>query len=132
MSVTNLYALYGYFIGQFREWYSMILLLNDSFGIIFGSVMFVSQSHQIAQNMTTNEVQNKWRYPYFMDESGAFLNKFDQGCIVNCLEFWGLQDPPKFMELNLRTVPATQAEMNRNRTLAAEAKAKKAERLKET
>ena len=107
-------------VTQLREWWSLILLLNDAFGVCFASIMFGMHIWQVTKNMTTNEMQNSWRYAYLADDAGRFKNKFDEGITANCCKFWGCQDQAHFSTLNLRSAPLTSQEMERNRKVKEE------------
>ena len=94
-------AICNYFaIDTFLVLMSFWILVN----IIWIVFLFLSQSYQIAINMTTNEMQNYHRFSYLIhpaDRSSPSyrrrkLNPFDLGPIGNCYDFWtakgGLKD----------------------------------------
>eukprot|EP00455_Lapot_gusevi_P001374 TRINITY_DN10563_c0_g2_i2.p2 TRINITY_DN10563_c0_g2~~TRINITY_DN10563_c0_g2_i2.p2 ORF type:complete len:137 (-),score=37.61 TRINITY_DN10563_c0_g2_i2:189-599(-) len=70
--------------------------------------------------MTTNELQNRWRYGYLMDNEGRFVNPFDQGKSTNCLTFWGCKDHTALSDLSIRLHPPTVVELEKNRERALE------------
>lgn len=97
------------------EWLSFITLFNDLLMMAFTGVLGFNHIKQIATAVTTNEVQNSWRYGYLMDAQALFYNAFDLGAWRNCLVFWGLETAPAARDLNVRMHPPTTEEMDRNR-----------------
>ncbi len=81
----------------------------------FTGVLGYNHIKQIATAVTTNEVQNSWRYGYLMDAQALFYNAFDLGAWRNCLVFWGIETAPDARDLNVRMHPPTTEEMERNR-----------------
>lgn len=64
---------------------AFILFCSTLFGIpIF--VLLSLQLRNVANNLTTNEVFNKDKYPYLKSPADEFQNPFDRGCALNYLE----------------------------------------------
>jgi hypothetical protein len=101
------------------EWISFILVLDSLFAITFTMVLAVNHHKQAMENMTTNEIQNSWRYGYLMNSEALFFNPYDGGAWTNFLRFWGCEPAPAARELvstgKLRLLPPTSQELDRNR-----------------
>lgn len=51
------------------------------------AILTYDQINNILRNQTVNEKVNYTRYPWMVDETGSFNNRFDRGWILNLLEF---------------------------------------------
>ena len=60
---------------------------------LFFSAIFI-QLQIIVTNLTTNEKANYTRYHHFKTMDGKYLNPFDRGVLLNCLEYFYVVDPP--------------------------------------
>jgi len=69
---------------------AIIFLMFNAMMLISTTALGCTQAFNIAQNLTTNERSNAFRYHYLRNEVGQFVNPHDRGCWKNCVE--ALQD----------------------------------------
>merc|ERR1712139_570722 len=55
---------------------------------IYSILLGAQHWHLISKNLTTNEMINSWKYPYFKDSTGTFKNPFDKGKFHNFVDFF--------------------------------------------
>ncbi|KAI3909990.1 hypothetical protein MKW98_013044 [Papaver atlanticum] len=63
-------------------------LVMDSIILICVLTLTISQSSQVARNITTNELANRARYGYLINPDGKFRNPYNHGCRKNCSDFF--------------------------------------------
>ncbi|RZC49177.1 hypothetical protein C5167_017602 [Papaver somniferum] len=63
-------------------------LVMDSIILICVLTLTISQSSQVARNITTNELANRARYGYLRNPDGKFRNPYNHGCRKNCSDFF--------------------------------------------
>lgn len=66
------------------------MILLDLLALIFSALVIGQVLYLVAHNMTVNECINWQRYPWLVDATGKFQNKYDRGCLRNYLDFCGL------------------------------------------
>ena len=64
----------------------MGFFLVDCLFLISVTALTCAQGSNIAQNITTNERANSFRYNYLRTSTGAFVNPYDRGVKRNCLD----------------------------------------------
>ncbi|KMZ56043.1 hypothetical protein ZOSMA_9G01470 [Zostera marina] len=67
---------------------ALAFLFIDIFLLIGATLMTISQTVQIAQNITTNEIMNKRRYYYLKTPEGRYRNPFSRGFRKNITDFF--------------------------------------------
>lgn len=65
---------------------AVIFLMFDAMMLISTTALGCTQAVNLAQNLTTNERSNAFRYHYLRDNVGRFVNPHDRGCWNNCIE----------------------------------------------
>jgi ankyrin repeat protein len=60
--------------------------------------LFLLQTYNISQNLTTNERANWRRYSYLLDERGRFYNPYDKGILNNFKEIFTADNPQECID----------------------------------
>mmetsp|Transcript_2626 Transcript_2626/g.8856 ORF Transcript_2626/g.8856 Transcript_2626/m.8856 type:complete len:126 (-) Transcript_2626:34-411(-) len=66
---------------------AVAFLVGDCMVMFSVVALTVMQGTSIAQNMTTNEMTNAFKYKYLQDDKGNIRNPFNRGCYKNCNDF---------------------------------------------
>mmetsp|Transcript_41147 Transcript_41147/g.99423 ORF Transcript_41147/g.99423 Transcript_41147/m.99423 type:complete len:617 (-) Transcript_41147:30-1880(-) len=81
---------YCFFFLRHYTWMCFSTAISMFFTSYFG-VMFILHTRQILNNLTSNEMENAWRYEYLKvvnseTSESSFHNPFNRGYLVNCFE----------------------------------------------
>lgn len=88
--VVVLHAIRSFFLPEIVQlpfWHEVLSAFASVTMFLFVFGLLVTQSFQVARNLTTNEQMNLHRYPHFHTHAGRFQNPFDRGLLRNCADF---------------------------------------------
>ena len=87
LDVPSIFFYYWFFLRNYTHM-ALTAGLVTLFTLYF-AIMFFSHLRMVLLNITTNEMENAWRLPYFMSHQAdhtSFRNPFHRGCCVNAID----------------------------------------------